>query len=989
MVFNRYDKSEGHNSLRGLCHQFEKNIARYRQPSYDEADTRQDLIERLFLSFGWDVHNEQGASPQYKEVKFEGRVRIKEKGRETVKNPDLVFNMGPQPVFFVEIKPPHIKVPDAPSAFQLRRYAWSKHLPVSILTNFEDFCVYDTRYRPDINDNPKIALVKEINHKDYVKEFEYLWNTFSYEAVKGGSIEKFAEETRDKRGHMDVDDAFLKDIENFRYLLARNIELRNPLGKPFGASRLNIYELNDMVQKVIDRIIFLRICEDREIEEYGNLKDIVDEGSDIYERLMIYFGRAENRYNAGLFNLREDIKHHKSSPPIVIDDRVLSEIINSLYYPKSPYIFSEIPVEILGQVYERFLGKTIRLTPSGQAKIEYKPEVRKAGGIYYTPKYIVDYIVENTLGRLLGGLDMKLSHPPGGKKPAQVKNIRILDPACGSGSFLLGAYGYLLRWYLERYIEDKDKYLDKTIYKRGDDEYHLMIDERKRILMEHIYGVDIDPQAVEVTKLSLHLKVLEGETGETLDGQLDFMIEQALPNIDKNIRCGNSLIGPDFYKGNQMSMLSDEEMRRINVFDWDDDDGGFGEIMKGGGFDVVIGNPPYVFTRNQRIDEKQKNYYYTKYKYQSSQLNTFGIFIEKCYELVCNNGRLGFITPNNWLTIDGFSKLRKFILENTGDIRISNIIDKVFSSANVDTSVLIFENSNDTKITISEIINEKENIICLEEKSIIKSPIYIIQISLLKDNKGKKIIEKIELFSKPLSYFSKVSTGLKVYQIGKGKPQQTKIQKEGRVFHANKKIDETYGYYVDGADVCRYYLKWSGKFLSYGDWLAEPRRSVPFNGERLLVRQIPSKPPYLINAVFLSKQFYNDINSMVVFNPISRISLKYLLGIINSKLISFWFNKSYDKLQRNIFPQFKVKELSKFPIREIDFNNTEDVKMHDEVVSLVERMMILKKRYNDITEEQLRTQLDHAIKATDEQIDHLVYKLYNLTDEEIRVVEGG
>jgi len=233
MVFNRYNKSEGFHFLRRLCEQFEKNISRYRQPSYDEADTRQDLIEHLFLSLGWDVHNEQGASPLYKEMKFEGKVLVKEEGRETIKNPDLDFKMGPKTMFYVEIKPPHIRVPDTQSAFQLRRYAWSKKgLPVSILTNFENFCVYDTRYKPDINDNPRVALVKEINHKDYIKEFEYLWNTFGYEAVRGGSIEKFAEETKDKRGHTDVDDAFLKDIENFRYLLAKNIALRNPPGKP-------------------------------------------------------------------------------------------------------------------------------------------------------------------------------------------------------------------------------------------------------------------------------------------------------------------------------------------------------------------------------------------------------------------------------------------------------------------------------------------------------------------------------------------------------------------------------------------------------------------------------------------------------------------------------------------------------------------------------------------------------------------------------------
>jgi len=961
MVFNRYDKSEGHNSLRGLCHQFEKNIARYRQPSYDEADTRQDLIERLFLSFGWDVHNEQGASPQYKEVKFEGRVRIKEKGRETVKNPDLVFNMGPQPVFFVEIKPPHIKVPDAPSAFQLRRYAWSKHLPVSILTNFEDFCVYDTRYRPDINDNPKIALVKEINHKDYVKEFEYLWNTFSYEAVKGGSIEKFAEETRDKRGHMDVDDAFLKDIENFRYLLARNIELRNPPGKPFpdqsvpyqavrtgrtgGASRLNIYELNDMVQKVIDRIIFLRICEDREIEEYGNLKDIVDEGSDIYERLMVYFGRAENRYNAGLFNLREDIKHLKSSPTIVIDDRVLSEIINSLYYPKSPYIFSEIPVEILGQVYERFLGKTIRLTPSGQAKIEYKPEVRKAGGIYYTPKYIVDYIVENTVGRLLEG-----------KKPSQVKKIRILDPACGSGSFLLGAYGYLLRWYLERYIEDKDKYLGKTIYKTskgGDDEFHLMIDERKRILMEHIYGVDIDPQAVEVTKLSLHLKVLEGETGETLDGQLDFMIEQALPNIDKNIRCGNSLIGPDFYKQFDIGLFDDDEIRRINVFDWNDDNNGFGAIMREGGFDAVIGNPPYV--RIHGIKDHEKNYYLNNYETPLGQFDLYQLFYEVGLKLLKKKGLLGLITSNKFAITNYGKVLRKYITNNYQILKIVDFsMGGVFSDASTYPFIMIIENYKpkiDNKISLEK--GEKGNIVELNRE---------IQNIICPYNGNPFNIYYDELIDK---IFKK---GENILEVKRGQPTSKSLSdeplwSESIIGISNKEIE-------------RYFMNLKSQYLN-------KESSILANNNEIVMKKIC----YFINASIPSKQV-GVVNTAYIISE-SMHNIKYILGILNSKLISYFVRNKYKTTSmRGGYIEMRVFEVKQLPIRTIDFNNPEDVKMHDEVVSLVERMMILKKRYNDITEEQLRTQLDHAIKATDEQIDQLVYKLYNLTDEEIRVVEG-
>jgi type I restriction-modification system DNA methylase subunit len=906
-------------------------------------------------------------------MKFEGKVLVKEEGRETIKNPDLDFKMGPKTMFYVEIKPPHIRVPDTQSAFQLRRYAWSKKgLPVSILTNFENFCVYDTRYKPDINDNPRVALVKEINHKDYIKEFEYLWNTFGYEAVRGGSIEKFAEETKDKRGHTDVDDAFLKDIENFRYLLAKNIALRNPPGKPFGASPINIYQLNDVVQKTIDRIIFLRVCEDRDIEQYGNLKDIVDEGSDIYERLMLYFGRTENRYNAGLFNLRED--PHKTSPHIVIDDVVLSEIINSLYYPDSPYAFNAIPVEILGQVYERFLGKTIRLTPSGQAKIEDKPEVRKAGGIYYTPKYIVDYIVENTVGRILGGLDMKLSHPPGGKKPSQVKKIRILDPACGSGSFLLGAYGYLLRWYLERYIEDKDKYLDKTIYKVGDDDYRLMIDERKRILMEHIFGVDIDPQAVEVTKLSLHLKVLEGETGETLDGQLALIREPALPDLERNIRCGNSLIGPDFYKQFDIGLFDDDEIRRINVFDWNDDERGFGEIMREGGsapggFDAVIGNPPYGA---ELYNEK---YMINKYPYSSEmkEINTYLYFIEQGINLLKHYGILGFIIPNTVLYKSQYKEFRSFLSNN---VTIEEIIETgpVFNEAKATPNIMLF---------VSKILPNNEKLIDRRIIDYKKS-----SLGLLADLSKKEFIEIGKLSYKDWKNSYLLTLGKYV--------EEKKIRIIVKIVFESKSIRDIDGININrGLEGGKSSLKGKGKYEIlipdniYQYYISETNYYTneyhnSFDKERILIIRIRNiKISQRIVAAFEdNKRATLKTLQQIFFTKKEKYNLKFILGILNSKIVNYYCN------------HFLIDDLNKYylenlPIRTIDFNNPGDVKMHDEMVHLVDRMMDLKKRYYETSDERLRQQLDHAINATDEQIDHLVYKLYNLTDDEISVVEGG
>ncbi|NQE44852.1 hypothetical protein C5S31_02355, partial [ANME-1 cluster archaeon GoMg2] len=357
-------------------------------------------------------------------------------------------------------------------------------------------------------------------------------------------FDRYAQSTKGKKGTAEVDSEFLREIESWRELLAKNIALRNP--------DVSIYELNYAVQKIIDRIIFLRICEDRGIEHYGQLQTRA-EGDTVYTHLLNHFKLAESKYNSGIFDFDAD----NITPSLHIDDKVLKTIILDLYYPKSPYEFSVLGVEILGNVYEQFLGKVIRLTAGHQAKVETKPEVKKVGGVYYTPQYIVEYIVENTVGKLVEG-----------KTPEEIAGIKILDPACGSGSFLIGAYTYLLRYHLDWYVKNKPKKWKGKMFLARENEWYLTTAEKKRILLDNIFGVDIDPQAVEVTKLSLLLKVLEHESRESIDQQVKLGMEGVLLNLGGNIKCGNSLIGPEYYEQQQETLFDEDEMRRVNVFDW-------------------------------------------------------------------------------------------------------------------------------------------------------------------------------------------------------------------------------------------------------------------------------------------------------------------------------------------------------------------------------------------------------------------------------------
>lgn len=663
-----------------LVEHFSDNEEYYKSTQYKEDHLRQEFINPFFKALGWDMDNEQGFAPQYREVIHEDRIEIEGKP----KAPDYAFKVGSDRKFFVEAKASSVRVfSEIDPAFQLRRYAWSGQLPVSILTDFEEFSIYDTTLEPKHTDKSSVARVKYINYKDYLKEVDYLWDTFSKEAVWKGSFDKFAK--REKKGSQLVDKSFLKEIELWRDLVAKDVASNN---------NLNIYELNSVVQKFIDRIIFLRIAEDRGVESYETLRSAV-KSPDTYSQLLRIFGRADEKYNSSLFDLKKD----ELSTKIKISDKTLDRILNNLYYPKSPYEFSVIGVDILGSVYEQFLGKVIRLTKGGNAVIEEKPEVKKAGGVYYTPQYIVDYIVKNTVGELVEG-----------KTPKDVAKLKIVDPACGSGSFLIGAYNYLLNWHHKYYVEnDVEKNLKaKKLFKDGEGNYYLSTQEKKDILLNNIHGVDIDPQAVEVTKLSLALKMLEGENSETINAQYKLFADRILPDLSSNIKCGNSLIGGDYYSDKQITLLGEEELRKVNAFDWDKE---FPLIFRYGGFDAVIGNPPYI--RVQELQESSSDTVpYIKKVYNCSStgnIDLYVTFLEKGYSLLKSKGLLGFINPHKFFTAKMGSEIREFL---TRERAIKEIVsfgtNQVFDNATTYTAIIILQKEKDEFLRYYEFSNGED-----------------------------------------------------------------------------------------------------------------------------------------------------------------------------------------------------------------------------------------------------------------------------------------
>ena len=403
-------------SVQELITRYEANRESYRSAHYNEAQVRQEFLNPFFAALGWDVDNAQGFAEAYKDVIHEDAIKI---GGVT-KAPDYSFRIGGTRKFFLEAKKPSVVLKfEKSAAYQLRRYAWSAKLPLSLLTNFAEFAVYDCRIGPEKDDQPSKARLFYFTYKEYAEKWDEIAGIFSKTAILKGSFDKFAESSKGKRGTSEVDAAFLAQIEAWRDQLARSLALRNP--------DLSQRDLNFAVQRTIDRIVFLRICEDRGMEPYGQMQALLN-GANAYPRLCELFQAADDRYNSGLFHFQAD-KARPEEPDgltlkLGIDDKTLKDILRGLYYPDSPYVFSVIPADILGQAYEQFLGKVIRLPPGHRAVVEDKPEVKKAGGVYYTPTYIVEYIVQNTLGKLLAG-----------KTPKEAAKLRVLDPACGSGSF--------------------------------------------------------------------------------------------------------------------------------------------------------------------------------------------------------------------------------------------------------------------------------------------------------------------------------------------------------------------------------------------------------------------------------------------------------------------------------------------------------------------------------------------------------------------------
>jgi len=912
--------------------------------SMPEEDIKFQFIEPLLEILGW----------KREEISKEKRVL---KGRA-----DYILRIGNQDKLVIEAKKTSVRLSEEEGR-QAVSYAYHKNIKFSVLTNFKQIRVYHAL--SNIKNIDKNLLNKDnknfiIDVKDLVEKFDLLW-LLSRESFEKEEINNLLKNV-DKRLIKPIDKAILTDLLQYREWLSRDLK----------SKRMNLQDsqIDEIVQILIDRLIFMRSVEDRDLEAKDFLLTIirdVEQGRtdmNLWAVLKSQFKRFDITYNSKLFS--EGLLEKEG----FFDNKILAKVIRGLYYGtqdhQERYMFDELPVDLLGNIYEQYLGVVLRGTEK-RVRLDLVSGKRKKMGIYYTPSYIVDYIVKNTIEDYVKD-----------KSIDEILNIKIVDPACGSGSFLINAFKKICD-----ILEDRLKAGEKSgQYKLFQEEQEkLSLGEKIMVLKNCIYGVDLDGKAVELAQLNLLLKLLEEETRETR--------KRLLPTMRDNIKNGNSLISDSRYD---------------KAFNWNAQ---FPEIFKEGGFDIVIGNPPYV--RVQELSHKNIDYFKENFRTAFKRIDIAILFFEKALSLLKKGGRLGFISSNQFLVSAYGEKLREFFLEN----RILDIIDfgdlPIFNDALTYTSIFILKKDepdkfNYTKISkildfmnknyerniidVSSLDNQswnlgdketlslinKLNSIKLKLKDIAKTNYGIITgndnllISSEKESK-KKNLEK--------DFLKRIITPKEISKYGLNEPQlkviYPYISKDG-----STKIEEFENLKKLNPNLCQYLLKNKSKLESRKDSRGNLKGSLRWYG---LVRfsrlDIFNQPKILTPSIVKKNKFCLDEGNYAfsggkVTCITSNKDLFILLGILNSKLIEFYLHQTCP-LKAGGYFNYSNTFLSKIPIKFPEEKQAKKIK------ELVER----------ITQFYKEDRSEQDINNVEYEINEEVYNLYGITEEEKEIIENS
>ena len=802
-------------------------------------------------------------------------------------------------------------------ANQAIRYSWNKGVTWAILTDFENIIVFNAQ---NISKNWEQKRFLTLHYNEYIEHFDKLW-LLSKESFQSDLLDKEAEPLGKKLQKIPISALLSDDLNKCRDILLDGLSKCNK-----GVAQ-NLLE--EGVQKLLDRLIFIRVAEDREIEQRILLPLIREKMADeeVYNALVKKFRELNEFYDSDLFSPHPLEKWEEYSGAV-------KKVINILHGKKGyyEYDFKAMPADVLGAVYENYLGYRLLQSKKG-VTLDKDAKKRKEQGIYYTPTFIVDYIVKNALKPVLDKCE----------SVADLKKIKVLDPACGSGSFLIKA----LEVIYEKHWEFGNR---------------KPVETKITILLENIYGVDLDEKAVEIARLNLLLSALDEK--------------RKLPLLSENIKNGNSLIsGTD----EELKKYLGKNLKEKKPFNWEEE---FPDVFKQGGFDVVIGNPPYV--RNRELENKDKEFFAKEYETASGQYDLYQLFFEQSIKLLKTGGFVGFITSNKYTIADYGKKLREYLLENSKIISIADVSNlDVFKDAATYPYIIIFKKDKENQgnvITAYKPANEG---------NLTNGEVKISQAKLNETEskafvlKGENhILKKIESVSEKLGDICTIKE-----TIHTGNVRQKLI--------VYKKLDENCKKLLAGKDCHRYRFKWGGKWIRYDKNLIDKKKGEYgnicepkyFDNSKILLRDISLYP----EAVFDDEKYYS-VNTLYSIQTINKkYSLLYLLSIINSALVRFYFNERFEDAHiAGGFLRFKKIYSSQIPIRKIDFSNPKEKIIHDELTKLGEKMTSFNKELQDEEGGSNKYEsLKSQIEKTDKKIDEEVYKFYGLAPEEIKIVEDS
>ena len=988
-------------TIQTLVEKYKSNRDFYRTSNFNETQVRNEFLDPLFEALGWDIRNMSGKKTNEREVLLE--ESLKANAATHSKKPDYTFRLFGERKFFLEAKKPcvDISIDDNP-AKQVRRYGYTANLKISVLSNFEDLYIYDTSYKVEDGDTLTKARIKAYHYTDYENAVEELLELIGKESVYTGRFEEVWNNVELNVIHQSVDSMFLEQINQWRLMLGQQILSYVP--------DIDINYLGDIVQSYINKILFLRVCEDRNIETYQRLLTIADHNS--HEELVAKFRDADNKYNSGLFEelISEEVIGNISSS--------FWTIIRQLYFPESPYSFTVLSSDILGRIYEIFIAEKLAVV-DGVLKIVKKPENTERD-IVTTPNFVVREILRQTVVEIIQG-----------KTANEVNNLKCADIACGSGAFLLELYQLLYDSLVDYYLEnDRSKLLQTSI-----DTYKLPYEMKRNLLLSCVYGVDKDFNAVEACKFGLLLKLLGDEDVNSLSS-----FHPILPDLSNNIFYGNSLLST--------SDVPKDDALEVNPFDFND------KV-----FDLIVGNPPYMKTEDiKAFTPKEKSLYEKGNRYRSAykQYDKYFLFIERALSLLKPDGYLGYIVPSKFMKVGAARELRNLIAKNAYLKTITSFgAHQVFTDKSTYTCIIVLEKKKHENFKYSEVNdfigwkvrNNDAYKFCLRSSSTINANTWV-----LCTDEQLPLLNAVTANAKPLGeivgedyIFNGIQTSAnRVYvfvPISETRTTYTFKAFDGNEYEVEKAVTKPYFKTAQGAAAMSTYRTFKPNARVFFPYkkdndghlqlipLATIQRRYPLFYTFLMAakpelskgsRDIQPKPTtvdewyrygrhqsleaceveekMIVGVLAQTDKYAIDNNGTLVSSGGTagyclvsipsgcEYSIYYIQAILGS-IQGEWLASLYGEIFRGGYIARGTKVLNQIPIREIDFTNPNERKIHDDIVVRQKRLIGLGDKLSKASKNQRSLiPLQRQFDLLKQEQQNVINMLYGMKNDEVALI---